>query len=184
MHVGVDPRAGAGHARRLQHHRRRTRLEALRWREAAGRHRACFPQSASCSIWSLSMIDQCCRKEILAMRAQDIAGCVCRFLSYRGHVLFLQEAPVLLCDEATSALDSRTEKEILDSLLTLAEGRTSVFVAHRLSTAAQCDKIVVLENVRTGADVIMHACHEVSAQGTSNAASYGCPLHAQVQCRT
>ena len=60
-----------------------------------------------------------------------------------------QEAPVLLCDEATSALDSRTEKEILDSLLTLAEGRTSIFVAHRLSTAAQCDKIVVLENVRS-----------------------------------
>ena len=55
---------------------------------------------------------------------------------------------MLLCDEATSALDSRTEKEILDSLLTLAEGRTSIFVAHRLSTAAQCDKIVVLENVR------------------------------------
>ncbi len=67
---------------------------------------------------------------------------------HRADVLAQQEAPVLLCDEATSALDSRTEKEILDSLLTLAEGRTSIFVAHRLSTAAQCDKIVVLENVR------------------------------------
>ena len=61
---------------------------------------------------------------------------------------------MLLCDEATSALDSRTEKEILDSLLTLAEGRTSVFVAHRLSTAAQCDKIVVLENVRVPTGVV------------------------------
>ena len=56
---------------------------------------------------------------------------------------------VLLCDEATSALDTRTEKQILGALETLAHGRTSVFVAHRLSTAAQCDQIVVLEEVST-----------------------------------
>lgn len=60
----------------------------------------------------------------------------------------LQEAPILLCDEATSALDSHTEKEILDALQLLAAGRTSLFVAHRLSTAAQCDQIVVLEQAR------------------------------------
>ena len=54
---------------------------------------------------------------------------------------------VLLCDEATSALDSRTEKQILQALQALAHGRTSLFVAHRLSTAAQCDQIIVLEGV-------------------------------------
>ena len=54
---------------------------------------------------------------------------------------------ILLCDEATSALDTRTEKQILQALQTLAHGRTSLFVAHRLSTAAQCDQIVVLEAV-------------------------------------
>lgn len=59
-----------------------------------------------------------------------------------------QEAPILLCDEATSALDSRTEGDILDALQQLAAGRTSLFVAHRLSTAAQADKIVVLDKVR------------------------------------
>lgn len=63
-------------------------------------------------------------------------------------LLAAQEAPILLCDEATSALDSRTEGDILDALQQLAAGRTSLFVAHRLSTAAQADKIVVLDKVR------------------------------------
>lgn len=61
---------------------------------------------------------------------------------------FLKNPVILLCDEATSALDSRTEKQILQALQTLAHGRTSLFVAHRLSTAAQCDQIVVLEGGR------------------------------------
>ena len=56
---------------------------------------------------------------------------------------FLKNPAILLCDEATSALDSRTEKDILRMLLTLAKGRTSIFVAHRLSTAAQCDQVIV-----------------------------------------
>lgn len=63
-------------------------------------------------------------------------------------LLWLQNPVILLCDEATSALDSRTEKQILQALQALARGRTSLFVAHRLSTAAQCDQIVVLEGVR------------------------------------
>eukprot|EP00879_Flechtneria_rotunda_P022493 GHRR01023744.1.p1 GENE.GHRR01023744.1~~GHRR01023744.1.p1 ORF type:complete len:135 (+),score=46.48 GHRR01023744.1:148-552(+) len=61
---------------------------------------------------------------------------------------FLKAPRVLLFDEATSALDSKTEKEVLEALSRLAEGRTSIFVAHRLSTAAQCDQIVVLEGGR------------------------------------
>eukprot|EP00884_Botryococcus_braunii_P021400 jgi/Botrbrau1/7944/Bobra.9_2s0102.1 len=61
---------------------------------------------------------------------------------------FLKAPRILLADEATSALDTRTEKSILAALEELAQGRTSVFVAHRLSTAAQCDQIVVLEEGR------------------------------------
>ena len=49
-----------------------------------------------------------------------------------------------LCDEATSALDSTTEAEILTSLKSLASNRTSVFVAHRLTTAMQCDEVSIL----------------------------------------
>ncbi|WCJ34912.1 Iron-sulfur clusters transporter atm1 mitochondrial [Euphorbia peplus] len=59
---------------------------------------------------------------------------------------FLKAPPILLCDEATSALDSTTEAEILTALKSLANNRTSVFVAHRLTTAMQCDEIIVLEN--------------------------------------
>lgn len=46
-----------------------------------------------------------------------------------------------LCDEATSALDSSTEGEILTSLRSLANDRTAIFIAHRLTTAMQCDEV-------------------------------------------
>lgn len=61
---------------------------------------------------------------------------------------FLKKAPILLCDEATSALDTGTEGHILGALQQLAQGRTSLFIAHRLSTAQQADRIVVLDGVR------------------------------------
>ena len=48
---------------------------------------------------------------------------------------------ILLFDEATSALDSSTENSILDTLQRLGQGRTTLFVAHRLSTAARCDQV-------------------------------------------
>jgi len=60
-------------------------------------------------------------------------------------------------DEATSALDAATEREILDALALLSKGRTSLFVAHRLSTAAQCDQIVVLGPGGKVAEVGSHA---------------------------
>lgn len=59
---------------------------------------------------------------------------------------FLKAPAILLCDEATSALDSTTESEILSALKSLANNRTAVFIAHRLTTAMQCDEIIVLEN--------------------------------------
>jgi ABC-type transport system involved in cytochrome bd biosynthesis fused ATPase/permease subunit len=66
-------------------------------------------------------------------------------LSTTSNRAFLKAPSILLFDEATSALDATTEKEVLEALSKLAAGRTSIFVAHRLSTAAQCDQIVVLE---------------------------------------
>ncbi|KAK9862805.1 hypothetical protein WJX84_006068 [Apatococcus fuscideae] len=57
---------------------------------------------------------------------------------------FLRNPRLLICDEATAALDTVTEQAIMRSLNELAEGRTCVFVAHRLSTIQGCDKIVVM----------------------------------------
>lgn len=58
----------------------------------------------------------------------------------------LKDAPILVLDEATSALDSESEGLIQEALHNLMKGRTSIVVAHRLSTIAGLDEIVVLEN--------------------------------------
>lgn len=57
----------------------------------------------------------------------------------------LKNAPILILDEATSALDSLTEKLIQDGLHLLMEGRTTVVIAHRLSTLSEMDRILVFE---------------------------------------
>ena len=57
----------------------------------------------------------------------------------------LKNPPVLILDEATSALDSRTEGEILETLRRIERGRTTIVIAHRLSTVVHADQIVVLD---------------------------------------
>ncbi|MGF1614251.1 MAG: lipid A export permease/ATP-binding protein MsbA [Gammaproteobacteria bacterium] len=57
----------------------------------------------------------------------------------------LRDAPILLLDEATSALDSRTEKLIHSALAELMRGRTTLIIAHRLSTVKGADRIVAME---------------------------------------
>ena len=57
----------------------------------------------------------------------------------------LKNPPILILDEATSALDSRTEAEIMATLEAIERGRTTIIIAHRLSTVVHADKIVVLE---------------------------------------
>ena len=60
----------------------------------------------------------------------------------------LKDAPILVLDEATSALDSEVEAAIQDSLDIIMDGKTVIAIAHRLSTLAAMDRIVVLDGGR------------------------------------
>ncbi|WP_353947233.1 ABC transporter ATP-binding protein [Streptomyces sp. HUAS MG91] len=76
----------------------------------------------------------------------------------------LRDAPVLLLDEATSALDSESERLVQEALWRLMEGRTALVVAHRLSTVAGMDRLVVLDRGR----VVEQGTHHdlLAARGT------------------
>ena len=58
----------------------------------------------------------------------------------------LKDAPVLLLDEATSALDAESERQVQEALRGLMRGRTTLVIAHRLSTVREANRIYVLEN--------------------------------------
>jgi ATP-binding cassette subfamily B protein len=60
----------------------------------------------------------------------------------------VRQAPILLLDEATSSLDNESEARVQDALATVMEGRTTIVIAHRLSTVVNADRIVVLEQGR------------------------------------
>jgi ATP-binding cassette, subfamily B, bacterial MsbA len=74
----------------------------------------------------------------------------------------IADAPVLLLDEATSALDAQSETLVAAALSQLARGRTTLVIAHRLSTVREADKIVVMDKGR----VVEEGTHEaLIAQG-------------------
>jgi ATP-binding cassette subfamily B protein len=60
----------------------------------------------------------------------------------------LKDPKILLFDEATSALDTKTEREIQRSLHEVSRGRTTLMIAHRLSTVVDADQILVMEEGR------------------------------------
>lgn len=68
----------------------------------------------------------------------------------------LKDTPILILDEATSSVDTETELLIQQALERLMEGRTTIIIAHRLSTVKNADKIVVLK----GKDIIEQGTHE------------------------
>ena len=70
--------------------------------------------------------------------------------------IFLKNPPILILDEATSALDSATEAKITSALERLSEGRTTLVIAHRLSTVRNADEIIVID--RTG--ILERGTHE------------------------
>ncbi|MFI5033760.1 MAG: ATP-binding cassette domain-containing protein, partial [Reyranellales bacterium] len=61
---------------------------------------------------------------------------------------FLADAPVLILDEATSSLDSESEALIRDAMHDLMQGRTTLVIAHRLSTVRELDRILVFDHGR------------------------------------
>ena len=74
-----------------------------------------------------------------------------------------KDAPILILDEATSALDSESERQVQDALERLMAGRTTLMIAHRLSTLRKADRLVVLDK----GEIVEIGSHEqlMEAQG-------------------
>ncbi|WP_428939317.1 ABC transporter ATP-binding protein [Fontivita pretiosa] len=68
----------------------------------------------------------------------------------------LRDAPVLILDEPTSSLDAATEQQVMQAMTRLMRGRTTLLIAHRLSTARHADRIIVLEHGR----IVQAGAHE------------------------
>jgi subfamily B ATP-binding cassette protein MsbA len=68
----------------------------------------------------------------------------------------VKDAPILILDEATSALDTRSESRVQQAIERLRKGRTTLIVAHRLSTVVYADQIIVLNN----GEIVQQGTHE------------------------
>jgi ATP-binding cassette subfamily B protein len=80
---------------------------------------------------------------LVGERGQSLSGGERQRISIARALLI--DPPILILDEATSSVDSTTEKEIQKALDNLVRGRTTIAIAHRLSTLRQADRLVVLD---------------------------------------
>ncbi len=93
----------------------------------------------------------------------------------------LRNAPILLLDEATSALDAKSEAFVQEALERLAEGRTTLVIAHRLSTVRKADQIIVMDRGR----VVEQGTHdELLAQGGAYARLHALQFGAKDQANS
>jgi ATP-binding cassette, subfamily B, bacterial MsbA len=87
----------------------------------------------------------------------------------------LKDSPVLILDEATAALDNESERRVQQELALLMKGRTTLVIAHRLSTVENADRIIVLDQGRI---VEMGAHQDLLARGGLYAALHGMQFNA------
>ena len=89
----------------------------------------------------------------MVVRSSNCYSTVCTYAvedrrrNYANNIYYsaiLKDAPILVCDEATSALDGATERQIIDTLRSISHDRTTIVIAHRLSTVQHADLIIVL----------------------------------------
>ena len=101
-------------------------------------------------------------KTVLGERGVTVSGGQKQRISIARALL--KNAPILILDDSVSAVDTRTEKIILDNLKTSRAGKTTLLIAHRISTVEQLDKIVFIEDGRVEAvgphDELYRSCAE------------------------
>ena len=80
--------------------------------------------------------------------------------------VFLKDPPIIIFDEATSSLDNESEALIQEAMFRLSENRTTIIIAHRLSTVQHVDKIIVMQQGR----VVEEGTHDtlIEADGYYN----------------
>jgi ATP-binding cassette subfamily B protein len=88
---------------------------------------------------------------------------------------FLKDAPILILDEPTSSVDMRTEREIIEAMERLMNGRTTFMIAHRLTTLENCDVLMVIEDGQliSMTSNVSTAIKDALASGALNVASNG-----------
>jgi len=109
----------------------------------------------------------------LSDRGQNISGGQRQRISIARALL--KDAPVLILDEATAALDNESERRVQQELAVLMRGRTTLVIAHRLSTVEGADRIIVLDQGRI-AEIGNH--QELLARGGLYAALHGMQFNA------
>ena len=77
----------------------------------------------------------------------------------------LKDAPILILDEPTSSLDAISEAAVFDAFRRLRQGRTTLVIAHRLSTVQDADRILVLHEGRIAAQGTQSCCRPISCIG-------------------